>query len=233
MKIKGEYVQINVKAVITLSDSAKTKMYDCIDGKLWHEVGVPVHEIEDINENKDTLERLDPDLVVMCGWRQIVNKDVLEIPEKGFVGFHPTLLPVGRGSAPIINSIIEGFKDSGLTMFYAAEGLDDGDIIGQEGFQIGEDDYASDVYEKVIDTGRKLIRKYLPLLAEDKAPRIPQDNSKATYFKKRSPDDNKIELRGEDLETAYRKIRALSHPYNGAFIEKEGKKLIIWRAELE
>ena len=83
---------------------------------------------------------------------------------------------------PLINSILNSFKESGVTMFYASEGLDDGDIIGQEKFSIEGSDYAGDVYDKVIESGRKLIRTYLPKLVLGEAPRIPQDHDRATVF---------------------------------------------------
>lgn len=227
-----EHNSLKVDAIVTLTEDSKTKMYDGIkDNTLWHEIGVPIYEIEDINDEGDLLKAIQPDLVVLCGWRQIISKEILEIPKLGFIGFHPTLLPVGRGHAPIINSILEGFEKSGVTLFHLSETLDDGDIIGQCGFSITKDDHAFDVYEKVIEAGKVLIQKCFPLLAEGNAPRTPQDELKATYFKKRTLEDNKINLE-DGLETAHRKIKAFSHPYLGAFVEKDGKKLIIWKAEL-
>ncbi|MBC8500901.1 MAG: hypothetical protein ISS25_02505 [Nanoarchaeota archaeon] len=227
-KIKG----VNIDSIITLSRDSKTVMYDGLDNKKWYEFGIKVFEVERINNEKELLKKLSPDIVVMCGWRQIIDKEMLGIP-KMFVGFHPTLLPVGRGPAPIINSILYGFKKSGLTMFHLTEGLDDGPIIGQEKFDIAETDYAVDVYEKVINVGRKLIRKYLPLLVQGKAPMISQDDSKATVFQKPSLKDNEINLEKESAEQIYRKIKALSKPYKGAYIRLGEEKLIIWRAELK
>src|SRR3989338_7466818 len=104
-------------------------------------------------------------------WRQFVDKEIINLPKEGFIGFHPTLLPIGRGPAPIINTLLNEFKESGLTMFYVTEGLDNGDIIGQEKFVIYEEDHAQEVYNKVILAGRKLIQKYLPLLIKGKAQR--------------------------------------------------------------
>ena len=229
MKLKCD--SVNVRAVITLATDAKTVMYDGLATEMWNEFGVDVYRVKNINEEEDLIRVLNPDVIVMCGWRQIVEKKILDIPHHGVVAFHPTLLPVGRGPAPLINSILSDFSLSGVTMFYASEGLDDGDIIGQEQFYIGRDDYASDVYNKVVECGRKLIAKYMPMLAKGGALRVKQDGSKATLFAKRTLADNKIDLERESIDEAYRKIRALSKPYRGAYIEKDGKKLIIWKAE--
>ena len=223
----------NIIGIITLDKNASTVMYDGVSEEVWHDFDIPVYKIKVLNEEKELIKKLSADLIIMCGWRQIIDKSILEIPKKGFIGFHPTLLPKGRGSAPIINSILQDFKNSGLTRFYVGEGLDNGDIIGQEEFVINKDDYAKDVYQKVIESGRNLIRKYLPLLIKGKAPRIQQEDSKATFFKKLSLKDNEIDLNKESAEEIYRKIRALSKPYAGAYIKKENKKLIIWKAGLE
>ena len=224
---------VNVNEIITLDDKAKTVMYDGIEKNKWKQFNIPINEVENINENKDLLKKLAPDLLFVVGWRQIISKEILDIPKKGFIGFHPTLLPIGRGPAPIINSILNNFKSSGVTMFYLSEGLDDGDIIGQERFEILSNDHATEVYEKVVEGGKKLISKYLPLLVKGKAPRVPQDDSKASVFEKPSLKDNKIDFEKDSVEEIHRKIRALSKPYRGAYIEKDGKKLILWRNQLE
>ncbi|MBI5061532.1 MAG: hypothetical protein HZB67_04430 [Candidatus Aenigmarchaeota archaeon] len=118
-------------------------------------------------------------------------------------------------------------------MFYLSEGLDDGDIIGQERFEIAEKDHAEDAYEKVTACGTVLLRRYLPLIIKGTASRIKQDHSKATIFPKLSLKNNQIDLDNDTADEIYKKIRALSKPYRGAYIMKDGKKLIFWRAELE
>ena len=233
VKLEG----IEVSAIITLSDKASTVMYDGIGKDKWQQFisqgrGIKLCETADINRERYLIEYLSPDVIVMCGWRQIVSKEILDIPKLGVVSFHPTLLPKGRGPAPIINSIIEGIRKSGVTMFYAAEGVDNGDIIGQEPFEISDTDCAEDIYEKVIAAGKALIRKSLPLLAAGKAPRKPQEENDATYFKKRTLKDNEINLEKETPEEINRKIRALSRPYKGAYIKLGNKKLVIWKAKL-
>jgi methionyl-tRNA formyltransferase len=222
-----------ISAILTLSRKAKTKMYDGIESKKWKEFNVPVYEIKDINKEIKLLKFLNPDYIIMAGWRQFIDKEVLNIPQKGFIGFHPTLLPEGRGAAPIINTILSGFKKSGVTMLHINEKLDGGDIIGQTRFPINGADYAEDLYCKVIEGGKRLIKKFLPQIIKNKAPRKPQNGRKATYFPKRTIKDNEIKLGRESAEEIYRKIRAFSSPYLGAYVKNGNKKLIIWRAELK
>ncbi len=208
-------------------------MYDGIDTKNWHTFGLPVHEIKNINDHIQEIENLNVDFIIMCGWRQLLKKEFVTNPQFKIIGFHPTLLPKGRGPAPIINTILEGFSYSGVTLYYVDEGLDNGDIIGQEPFDIFRKDHASDVYEKMTIAGKKLIKKYLPLLEKGNAPRIPQNETAATIFPKRTLSENEIFMDTDSAETIYRKIRAFSKPYNGAFFFKDNKKIILWHAEIE
>tara|TARA_R110001583_G_scaffold7985_10_gene38943 strand:+ start:32010 stop:32771 length:762 start_codon:yes stop_codon:yes gene_type:complete len=219
--------------ILTLSEDATTVMYDGVSHTAWEEFGVKVEKIKRISESAEIIRKISPDIVIMCGWRQKITKELLEIPKNGWVGFHPTLLPKGRGPAPIINSILSGWKKSGLTMFYLSEGLDAGDIIGQEPFEICFDDHASDVYEKITKSGKNLIRKYIPLLIKNKAPRDKQVEEHATFFNKPMLRDNLIDLDRETPDNIYRKIKAFSKPYNGAFVRIGKEKIIIWRGQLE
>lgn len=228
LKIK----EVEVLAIVTLSKEAKTKMYDGVETNKWNKFNIPVCKIENINEEDKLLGSLNPDFVIMAGWRQIIGKDILDIPKKGFIGFHPSLLPKGRGPAPIINTILSGTKKSGVTMFYLADGVDNGDIIGQVEFNVETHDYAQDVYDKVIEASKKLTRRFLPLLKQGKAPRISQDENEATYLQKITLKDNEINLNKETAEQVYRKVRAFSKPYNGAYIKLKSKKFII-REEYE
>ena len=222
----------NIVGIITHDEKSKMKVYDKIELKKWYEFNIPIFKLKDINSSLKIFKKLGPDIIIMAGWRQIINKNILNFPKKGFIGFHPTLLPKGRGSAPIINTIIEGYNNSGVTMYYVNDILDGGDIIAQKKFKVGEEDYSKDVYRKVIKSGKYLIKKYLPKLIFNNAPRIIQNKKKITYFKKRNLKDNEIDLK-DSAEKIYKKIRALSSPYDGAFVRLNKKKLIIWKAELK
>ncbi len=225
------YEGVEISAVFTLSKISKTVMYDGISTKAWSEFGVPVFEVNNINEEIEKIKDLRPDFIFICGWRQMIGPQLLSMPGCQVIGFHPTLLPKGRGSAPIINSILAGFCESGVTMFYLSAGIDSGDIIGQNKFVIEKDDTAGQVHDKAIISGVRLVTKYLPLLVKNQAPRIQQIESDATYFEPRSLKDNEI-FDTDTTEQAYAKIRAFAEPYKGAFIKKGGKKVIIWKAEI-
>jgi methionyl-tRNA formyltransferase len=232
LKTAVDFKELDIVAIITLSSQSKTTMYDGVSKEKWQGFGIPVYETTDINCELDLIRSLNPDVIIMCGWRQILKPELIELPKKGVVGFHPTMLPFGRGGAPIINSILLGLESSGLTMFYVDGGKDSGDIIGQEPFHITSSDYAEDIYNKIIDCGRILVRKYLPLIALGNAPRVPQLEDKAEYLPPVSYVDNEIIPDQDDPEVVMRKIRAFSKPYRGAFIRVRNKKIVIWKADL-
>ncbi len=225
-------VSKSISAVITLSANSKTIQYDDVQPSEWYKLKTPVYPIEDINKEADLLRDLKPDVVIMCGWRQVLSKEILDIPKEGVIAFHPTLLPKGRGSAPIINAILEGLEVSGVTAYYAKDGIDNGDIIEQVSFPINDTDYAMDLYNKVIESGKAIIRDLVTGLLKGKTLGIPQDETVATYFPARSLRDNEI-FEYDSIEMASRKIRAFSKPYRGAFIKQGDRKVIVWNGEVK
>lgn len=231
-----------IVAVITLKKDSRTVMYDGMEPEAWHchfeRFNIKVHEVDDINVERDFIRGLAPDLVIACGWRQIIGADLLGIPKHGWVGFHPTLLPVGRGPAPIINTLLCGFTSSGMTMFHLSPGLDDGDIIDQECFAIEENDHATELHEKAIAAGITLVQRLFNTsrvestsIVERLNRRIPQDPANVIMFERRTLADNEI-MATDSPEIMFRKIKAFAKPYKGAFIMMPGGgKLMLWRAE--
>ena len=218
--------------LVTLSQDSKTVMYDGLPREAWNTLPCKKYFIDRMNREVDLLSKISPDIVVMCGWRQIISEEVLSIPKKAFVAFHPTVLPWGRGPAPIINTILSGAPESGVTLFHACSETDAGDIIDQQGFSMLPDETASSLYEKVICAGKKLVNDNLASIVTGNSTRTPQDESKAYTFKKPKLSDNEIDLKSDSLDLIDRKIRALSSPYLGAYIRDGNKKLIIEKAKL-
>jgi len=185
-----------------------------------------------VNDNKTVtvIKRLKPDLIFVIGLSQIISKEILDIPKFGCIGFHPAPLPKMRGRAPIPWMILLGVRESAVTLFYLDENVDSGDIIAQEKYYIEETDYAIDVYNKILVALERIIKNYFPLLLNGKTPRVPQDDSKATYLAKRVPSDGLINWNNSSNNILCL-IRAVSKPYPGAYSFYEGEKIIIWRAK--
>ena len=224
----------DVRAILTLPDELVARASGGASFEpLARSYGIPCQKSRNINdpESLEFLRQFRLDLMFVIGWSQLLGREALAIASGGVIGFHPTLLPVGRGRAPIPWTLIHGFKRSGATLFYLDEGVDSGDIIAQREFEIGLEDTAWTVYQKAVVALEEILRAYFSLLREGRAPRIPQDHRRATYWPRRGPEDGWIRWDRPTLE-AYNWVRGLTHPYPGAFTSIGRHKLIVWRAAL-
>lgn len=170
------------------------------------------------------------DWLFIIGWSQIASVDVLNAPNKGVLGMHPTLLPKGRGRAAIPWAILNGLEKTGVTLFKMDAGVDTGPIAGQIEIALSPDITATQLYEKVNSAHVQLMRTSVPLLIADKLELTIQDNLKASVWPGRKPEDGEINLAGSVFD-AKKLIRAVTHPYPGAFFYKKSKKYIVWSAQ--
>ena len=186
-----------------------------------------------ITKNKylKAIDRCKPDLLLALGWYYIIPKVVRNAAPLGCVGIHASLLPKYRGGAPIVWAIINGEKETGVTLFHFDDGVDTGDIIAQKRYPILDNDNCKTIYDKATKASIEILKRSLPKLASGKAERIKQDESKATIYPQRKPDDGIIDWswsakRIKDF------IRAQTKPYPGAFTVIKNKKVVIWDADL-
>ncbi len=181
---------------------------------------------------REALQELRPDIIIVAGWYYMLPRSLRELAPQGAVGLHASLLPKYRGGAPLVWATINGETKTGVSFFYFADGVDEGDIIGQAGFDIDFEDSISDLVYKASQASVDLIRQYVPLLAAGKAPRLPQDHSQATLVPQRQPEDGIIDWRKLSARQAYDWVRAQSRPYPGAFTFLREEKVTIWKAGL-
>ncbi len=223
-----------VTGIFTLTDERLARVSGAkpFDG-LAEEFGVPLYKIRNINDEEviSAVRDCAPDISFVVGWSQLVKREFIDLAAYTCVGMHPTLLPRHRGRAPLPWAIIMGLKKTGVTMFHIDVEADNGDIIGQVEVDIDFHDNAASLYRKTLDAHVDLIREYWPLLARGEAPRIKQDEARASYWPKRTPADGIIDWNTRAVNL-YDWIRALSEPYPGAFTFIGGKKLFIWKAEI-
>lgn len=191
---------------------------------------VPLVPVPSINspEAESALRDLAPDLLFVIGWTEIVKPHVLAIPTRGCIGMHASLLPWYRGSAPVNWCLIHGERETGNTMFWLTPGLDDGDIIAQRRIAISLFDTCGTLYEKVADAGIAMLLEHLPALLDNRAPRRPQQEFLPPMARRR-PADGLIDWTKSPGEQ-YNWIRALTHPYPGAFTTWEGQTVFLWAA---
>lgn len=224
----------SVVGVVGLSPEGRHLHSDYADLEpIARRAGIPFHGVRRLNEPSgiSLLRSLNPDILFVFGWSQLISSEILKIPPRGCLGTHPALLPKNRGRHPLIWALVEGLTESGLTFFYLDEGTDSGDILWQKSFPITLQDDARTLQEKIKGLASEAISEFLPPLTRGTAPRIPQNHSEATYWRKRTEKDGEIAWASPSM-TSYNLIRALARPYPGAHTFLEGEKVILWKARL-
>jgi methionyl-tRNA formyltransferase len=193
---------------------------------------IPILQPAKIKDPKtiEEIRGLTPDVIVVVAYGQILPRDVLEIPRLACLNLHASLLPRWRGAAPIQAAIAAGDCETGITVMYMDEGLDTGDILLQRGVEIMHNDTGGSLHDRLAQTAPESLLESLRLLAVGNAPRIPQDNARATYAPKLKRENGQIDW-SESAEAIERKIRAYN-PWPGAFTELTIGKLKIFSATI-
>jgi methionyl-tRNA formyltransferase len=220
--------------VLTLHDDKARKKSGRIRPDAFCKLnGIPLVKIGHINDAEAgiAIRAHKLDWLFIIGWSQIAGEDVLRAPHRGALGMHPTLLPEGRGRAAIPWAILKGLPRTGVTLFRLDPGVDTGPIAAQVEIPIAPDETATSLYQRVSEAHRRLLREAWPGLTNDTVRFIPQDESLATYWPGRTPEDGRI-LPDMTVGEVDRLVRATTRPYPGAFIEEGGVATRIWRGRI-
>jgi len=222
-----------IVGVVTHEDDPDEEIWFQSVAELAHRNGLSVFTPDNPNtaEFINLLRGLSPELILSFYYRKLLSKEILSVPRLGGLNLHGSLLPKYRGRAPVNWVLVNGETETGVTLHYMVEKADAGDIVTQKKVPIEFDDTALSLYGKLTNAAVELLRETYPLLKEGKAPRIPQDPRLASKFGGRRPEDGRITWNSSAL-SAYNLIRAVTHPYPGAFTLMHGKRLYIWKAEL-
>ncbi len=151
--------------------------------KLALELGLPLYQPEKIKtpESVETLVKAQPDVMVVAAYGQILPKSVLEIPKVAALNIHGSILPKYRGAAPIHYAVMAGEKETGVTIMYMNEKMDEGDGLLVKRTPIGPEETTGNVHDRLAVLGAEGLVEALELLRDGKAPRTPQDHAKATF----------------------------------------------------
>ena len=222
----------DLAGVVTLPPNKARHNADYCDlSTLAGDAGVRLVQVRRVSDaaSLKAIRALRPDLILVLGFSQLLPRELLELPPMGCIGSHPAMLPRNRGRHPLIWALVEGLEESGLTFFYLDEGADSGDIVWQKAFPINTEDDAASLYSKIEILAGDGLREFIPQVAMGTAQRIPQDHSKASYWRKRSEVDGEIQWDLPGIVT-YNLIRALSRPYIGAHTWFGSQRVTVWRA---
>jgi UDP-4-amino-4-deoxy-L-arabinose formyltransferase/UDP-glucuronic acid dehydrogenase (UDP-4-keto-hexauronic acid decarboxylating) len=178
----------------------------------------------------EKIKRMQPDVLFSFYYRNMVRPEVLAIPRIGSFNLHGSLLPSYRGRCPVNWVLVNGEKETGVTLHCMVEKPDAGDIVGRRAVSIDFEDTARTLYDKLCEAAGGLLDELLPEMKKGKIPRIKQDLSRGSYYGGRKPEDGRISWDRTAVEI-YNLIRAVTDPYPGAFAFAEnGGKILIWRA---
>ena len=172
-----------------------------------------------------------PDVIVVVAYGKILPLSVLSYPKFGCINLHVSLLPKYRGAAPMQRAIMDGERETGVTVMYMDEGLDTGDIIACERFAISDTDDLEAIHDRSAEVGSALLSATLRNIENGTAARTPQDSSLATYAAKIEKEDCKIDFT-LPATTVSARIRGVT-PIPGAFAYLDGKMLKICSVKVE
>ncbi|MBR6222884.1 MAG: methionyl-tRNA formyltransferase [Lachnospiraceae bacterium] len=186
---------------------------------------IPVYQPLKVKDEKfiEILEGLKPEIIVVAAFGQILPEAILELPRYGCVNIHASLLPKYRGAAPIQRAIIDGEKETGVTIMYMEKGLDTGDMIAKSIVPIADDETGGSLHDKLAVAGAKLIVETLPKIEADDTEAVKQNDEESSYAKMLSKDMGILDFSKSAVELD-RLIRGLN-PWPSAFTKLEGKTL--------
>ena len=224
---------ITVSAVITRPDrpSGRGKKHTPTPVKeaaLAHKL--TLYQPENKKQLLETLQQLQPRLLLNVAYGMILPDEVLALPPLQCLNLHPSLLPSYRGAAPIQRALMAGESVTGVTVLFMTSQLDAGDIVLQEQVAIGPAEDFGTLHERLAEQGAALLSRGVNLQFQGRAPRIPQDDQKATYAPPLTREEEEINWSAA-AETIFNLVRALA-PSPGAFTRFRGKRLKIWKSRL-
>jgi methionyl-tRNA formyltransferase len=221
-------------AVVTHEDDPNEEIWFRSVADLARRRALPLYQPENPNAPDfiDMIRSAGPDIILSFYYRLLLSKELLAIPPLGAMNLHGSLLPRYRGRAPVNWVLVNGETETGVSLHHMVEKADAGDIVAQKRVAIDRADTALTLYRKLTQAARELLEETYPAIQAGKAPRIHQDARLATKFGGRRPEDGKIEWE-MPAPVIYNLIRAVTHPYPGAFTIHRGKKLFVWWAVVE
>lgn len=204
--------EVGRKRVLTPSPVKVVALENCL----------PVFTPFKVRKEYEDILALNPDLIITCAYGQIIPKELLDFPKFKCINTHGSLLPSGRGGAPIQRSIMNGEEKTGITIMYMNEKMDEGDILYQESLDILDEDTNATLFNKLSDLALKMLLDFLPKFFVGDFKAIPQDHEKATYTYNITKAEEFIYF-NRDTKVVFNHIRGLlDNP--GAFFVIQGKK---------
>ena len=224
----------DVAGVITQPDKPKGRGKTMLPTPVKEEAmkhGFPVYQPVKVRDPEflQVLEKLDPDIIVVAAFGQIIPKSILELPKYGCINIHASLLPKYRGAAPIQQAVIDGEKESGVTIMRMGTGLDTGDMISKIVVPIAKDETGGTLFDKLAEAGAKLLVETLPHIFDGTAVYEKQPEESPTPYAGMITKQMGLINFGKSAAELERLVRGLN-PWPSAFTFWNGKTLKVWES---
>lgn len=225
-----------IPAVITQPDKPKGRGKTMLPTPVKEEAlshGLAVYQPEKVRDPQfiETLRELAPDIIIVAAFGQIIPKTILELPRFGCINIHASLLPKYRGAAPIQQAVIDGEKESGVTIMKMSTGLDTGDMIAKAVVPLEKEETGGSLFDKLSEVGAELLVKTLPEIFEGRAVYEKQpEESPTPYASMISKEMGRLDFE-KDAEVLERLVRGLN-PWPSAYTFLDGKVLKVWKSRV-
>jgi methionyl-tRNA formyltransferase len=221
-----------IAALFTHRDDSHEEIWWRSCAELAAQHGVPVHMDDGADSGSATrIGALKPAVIYSFYYRHLIPQSVLAVAPLGAFNLHGSLLPAYRGRAPVNWMLVNGEREAGVTLHQMVARADSGDIVGQRAVAIDDSDTALTLYRKLVPLGVELITEMHPKIVAGAAPRRKMDIAKGSYFGRRKPQDGRIDWQWP-ARRIFNLVRAVTHPYPGAFCFVGGRKLLVWEAKI-
>lgn len=181
-------------------------------------IPVLMPEAQELHDVLPLIQSLEPDFLFSFYYRNLLPEPILQVPRRGALNVHGSLLPKYRGRAPVNWAVLHGEHETGVSLHYMVARADAGDLVAQRSVPILPNDTAGQVMEKVTWAAEQLLLEELPDLLLGRAARIPLNLSEGEYFGRRSPEDGRIDWT-QTAQRIHNLVRAVAPPYPGAFCD--------------
>lgn len=224
-----------IPAVFTQPDRPKGRGYKMIPTpvkKCAEEYGIPVFQPLSLRKGEDAemsmkaLREISPELIIVVAYGQILPKEILELPKYGCINIHASLLPEYRGAAPIQRCILDGKTKTGVTSMMMEEGLDTGDMLIKKELEIGRNETASELHDRLSEIGAEVLLETVKAIENGNLSPVKQDDSLSTYAKMITKDMSALDF-SKPAEEIHNIIRAIT-----GFTVLDGKRLKVYRSEI-
>ena len=226
-----------VTAVVTQPDKPKGRGKTLLPTPVKEEAmkhDIPVYQPLKVREPEfvETLKKLEPDMIIVAAFGQIIPKTILDMPKYGCLNIHASLLPKYRGAAPIQQAVIDGEKESGVTIMQMGVGLDTGDMISQAVVPLAEDETGGSLFDQLAEEGAALLIRTIPSIVDGTAVYTKQpEESPTPYAAMISKKMGLMDFSKSAVELE-RLVRGLN-PWPSAYTFLNGKTLKVWKCAVE